>query len=189
MIKKEKEEIMIGKNDVSYNKDGAGIINIHVKEDSGFLSPYSIDGKEVISSELATFLEDAVKEIPPTREIHLEISGDTIDAHEQEVYPRAIHQYYKSQLIDIDRKLKRNKTSALIMLLIGIAVLGVYIALSLSLSDAHVFVEVIDIAAWVFVWEAVDLFFISRKEMLWEKKKYHHLYHASVSFKNERYYY
>lgn len=186
---KKNEKDLQGKNDVSYNRDGEAIIHVSVKEDSGFLSPYSIDGKEVISSELAIFLEDAVKEIPPKCDVHLEISGDTIDAHEQEVYPKAIHQYYKMQLVDINRKLNRNKMSALIMLIIGIAVLGLYITLSFSLLENHVFAEVIDIAAWVFVWEAVDLFFITRKEILWEKKKYSHLYNASVGFKNNRYYY
>ena len=84
-------------------------------------------------------------------------------------------------MIDTGIKLKRNAVTSLIMAIIAVAILTVYVALALYSAD-YVLLEIIDIAAWVFMWEAVDLFFLERRAIKLEQLRDCRLYSAEVTF-------
>ena len=66
--------------------------------------------------------------------------------------------------MDTERKLKRNLSFSIITLLIGLIALSINIILS-SLNTPVIIGNAIDIFGWVFVWEAVDVFFFRRAEL------------------------
>ena len=72
------------------NKVNTGVINLNVSNDDGFLSPYSFEGTPVISSEVADFLENAVKAHSPKEKLILNVKGDCIDENERVQYAAAI---------------------------------------------------------------------------------------------------
>ncbi len=69
-------------------------IDMTVTDDGNFLSPYSEDGKPVISSEVADFLENAAKAYRPKDTLVVSIHGDCIDDCEKKKYAAAIKNYY-----------------------------------------------------------------------------------------------
>lgn len=170
--------------EAEYDAAGKELIRMQVKEDSGFLSPYCTQGQSVVSSEVSDFLDNAVKRLSLRADLHIEISGDTIDDRERTEYAAAIRNHYRSRVIDTEIKLKRNAVTSLIMTIVAVSILAVYVALELY-SAGYVLLEVIDIAAWVFMWEAVDLFFLERKVIKLEQLRDCRLYSAEVTFSSD----
>lgn len=54
-------------------KNTASTINMCVNNDNDFLSTYSLDGNPVISSEVASFLENSAKQFHTKEELTLNI--------------------------------------------------------------------------------------------------------------------
>lgn len=84
-------------------------------------------------------------------------------------------------MIDIDRKLRRNAVAALLMTLTAIVIMALYVALELW-NAGYVILEIVDIVAWVFMWEAADLFFLERNVLKLEQLRSCRLYSAEITF-------
>ena len=138
-----------------------GRITMTVRDDAGFLSPYSANTGEVISSEVADFLTASAQEFPPRTPLTLRIYSDCIDTSEKQIYREAIRNYFSLQRIANRRDMRRNAILSSTMLLVGIlALAGMFVAEHFQIRQ--LWIECIDIFAWVFLWEAVDLRFIER---------------------------
>ena len=58
-------------------------------------------------------------------------------------------------------------------------------ALALILTNRavqSVFLEMIDVVAWVFMWEAADIFFFQRSTLRMKRLRYFNLIQADISF-------
>lgn len=157
-------------------------IQLTVTDDSSFLSPYSTAGKPVVSSDVSDFLENAAKATHPKNSLRLIISGDCIDEKEKIAYEDAVRNTYEQKLAEERRELKRKTVVSGIFALIGIIALA-FTFLAESLGIKEVWKECIDIFAWVFVWEAVDLFFIERGAISLRLKRYANFANAEIVFK------
>ena len=155
-------------------------VSMRVKNDDGFLSPYSNIGEEIISADVAEFLDNAVKS-RRVKNLSIFIESDEIDEQESVVYEQGIRNYYANRIADIDRRLTVNAVSAAVMTLIAVVVFALYIALEV-LKTGYIVLAITDIAAWVFMWEAIDLFFIQRKILKFEKMRDNALMTARIVF-------
>lgn len=138
------------------DEEGRVIISMTVKNDEGFLSVYSEGQTPVISSEVAEFIESRTETLPPKTPLALHIHSTCIDSDEKEFYRRAIREYYEEKSAANDRRLWRNRLIATVLAVVGVGVL----ALAIALGDAEmnpVLAGVIDIVAWVLLWEATDV--------------------------------
>lgn len=184
-LKKIKDLYIQAKNmDVArFDEEGLELIPMHVIDDSNFLSAYSSKDEEIISSEAAEYLEHKIKPSDISNKLHISISSSCIDEEEEKRYAKAIKNYYKNKVIDETRKIHINSIQSLSMIIVGILILTIYIVLEFVYKNP--LLEVIDIAAWVFVWEAVNLYFIERRVMRFDQIKYAKLFEAKVSFEKE----
>lgn len=164
-----------------YDSDGRELLRMTVKSDDEFVSPYSIRGYSVLSEEVNGFLDTVAAHMPLKNDLHIEISGDTIDSGEREEYAAAVKNSYRVKALESDRRLKRNAALALVMALLAAAILALYVCLELY-SAGYVLLELIDITAWVFMWEAVDLFFLQRPVLKAEQIRAYRLFDAEISF-------
>ena len=158
-------------------------INLTVYDDSNFLSPYSSDNEEIISDEVAGFLENSAKQIKPTRSLKINIKSKTIAENEKPVYLRAIKNYYENESVEIKRNLKFNLIATLILFAISVVVLLV-LFLVVAKFNIQVLTEIVTIMAWVFLWEAVDLFFIRRPLLRRELHRCENLKNSEIVFLN-----
>lgn len=177
-----REEKQAAKAYVETDETGREIVRMRVQRDDGFLSPYSLGDSRVISSDVADFLDNAVKPLTLKRDISLVVSSDEIDDEEKTEYRAAVKNHYRNRSIDVNRRLKNNGRASLIMALIGAGILALYVALGLR-EVGTVFLEIIDITAWVFMWEAVDLFFFERNALKIEKLRCLRLRDAEIVYK------
>lgn len=153
------------------NLSTPAVLHLNVIADSDFLSPYSSGNTPVISSEVADFLENAASAYHPDKELILNVSGDCISDDERQIYTQAIKNYYSLKLTDIRRSLHRKAKIAAWFAIIGILALS-FMFLCDGLNVYQLWIECVDIFAWVFLWEAVDQFFIERASLLITQKRY-----------------
>ena len=154
-----KKELLQNKNCPTMSTND-NTIHISVDDISQVISPYSEDNRPVINNEFAEFLNNSVKDISIKQNITLEITSKNCD---HETISSAIKSYYYNEFVDSQRKLKFNLFASLSTLIIGLLALA--LSLLQNVVSYSLLAGVIDIFAWVFVWEAVDLFFFRRAEL------------------------
>lgn len=149
------------------NSSGDRLIRLHVNDLDYFLSPLSVDGVPVISDETAYLLNFYLKNmsVDGDEKLCFEVTAPDITENEQSIYRKAIKNYYREEFIDVQIKFRENLKKTITMLGVGLLPLFLKIFLHLFVGLGNEFTEIINIAAWVFLWEAVDLFFIKRVEL------------------------
>ena len=156
-------------------------INMTVLNDDGFLSPYSPTDTPVVSGDVAEFLENSVSNFLPKQSLALDVRSDCVDDNEKTVYGKAIRNYFNLKLDGMKLALRRNLIVSVVFAVIGIVGLVAMLLLDHFFNNA-IWTEVVDIFAWVFVWEAVDQFFIERRKILFERKKYQAFTEIEVNY-------
>lgn len=164
-------------------EDGKKVINLSVSDDSDFLSPYSAEGKPQISGEVAEFLNHSVKQLKVKDEVRFVVHSSVIDDDEKVVYKKAIENYYLTEAVETKAQLKRNALLSIIMLFIGAIIFSIAIVLEYR-EFQLLWLDILDVAAWVFVWESVDLFVLQRAALKAELLKYYKMISAEIIFKD-----
>lgn len=144
------------------------VINMNVSNDNGFLSEFSENDTPVISREVAEFIEDSTPIIKKSDTLTLRIRSSCIDDKEKEIYRKAVKEYYKERYVSNRGELKRDYIVAGILALVGILVLALSIFIGYR---SEIWSEVVDIVAWVFVWEAVYVAFLETRKLKLENRK------------------
>lgn len=156
----------------SLQRDGEGrvLLDMTVKDDSDFLSVFSESDTPVISSAVADFIEARTRSVPLGEELTLRIHSDCIDDQEQVIYRKAIKEYYTEKYIANRREIHRNTLISVALLIFGVLMLAIAIGIGYREGSA-VRAEVVDIVAWVLIWEAVDITFLENRSLRWQEKR------------------
>lgn len=162
-----------------YKKDDDGrvIINMIVKDDSGFLSPFSENESPSISSEVAEFLENETKTMLPRQLLTLRIKSNCIDDNEKVMYVKAINEYYTKTYIVNEKEIKKNNIISIILFSIGLIILTFAIAF-----PNVIWSEVLDITAWVFLWETVDIMVFKNRYQKMQRYRYLSFLSMSIEY-------
>ena len=150
---------------VERDDEGRAVISMSVLNDDDFLSDFSAGATPTISSEVSEFLEESATAFLPKEQLHIKIYSDCIDSEEEKLYKNALTEYYVRHYKRNWLEMRRNLLISVVMLLIGIA----------ALSGGVTF-------TWVFIWEAVDLFFLERSVLRREKYRCLSFIAAKVSY-------
>lgn len=163
------------------DEEGRIVYKIKIRDDDEFLSSYSKGDRCVISEDAAAFIERGLEPVPYNEQLSLKISSDVITDEEEKEYTKAIHDYYADRYES--SRLEKHKLTviAAVMAIVGVIALSVMIALEVAEYNA-VFTEVIDIFAWVFMWEAVDVFFLQCTLLRFKQKRYLALSDANIEY-------
>lgn len=151
-------------------------------DDGNFLSPFSVAGYPVISGETAEFLDHNSKRHLASTEVKLIISSDEIDENEQKVYANAIRNYYRTEYKETRRELHKNFIQTIVMTVIAAVVFAVAVTLGTTTQTSDVVLNMLDVFAWVFMWEAVDIFFFQRPVLKRRQKKNIGFINADITF-------
>lgn len=179
-LKKELDVKFLSKN-IERDEEGRAVIEMNVRDDSSFLSDYSMADTPVISSEVAGFLEDRTAYLLPEEPLSLRVYSGSITDEEKVIYRKAIACYYADRYASNQREYKKNLLSALFMALAGIAFLAAMIVCE-HLLDNVIWTEVLDIVAWVFLWEATYMLMIENRLVSFKRKRYLSLTAMKITF-------
>ncbi|RZM79421.1 hypothetical protein [Leptolyngbya iicbica] len=144
--------------------------------------------KREIDSELELYLEGSVEEIPFRFPIELifMLPTDRQDTQREEEVRIALKNYFGFRLYFLRRELRKINIRLLRYVVIGFLLLWVgvtYPGYELETDWARVATEGIFIGGWVFLWEAVSLFFFSKREIYHRYQMFKKLLHAPVYFR------
>lgn len=135
------------------------VINIKVENNEQVISKFSYDKNDKLNKELSDFLVEKTKLANVKQQIQLNIHTKA-DLNKYEA-KGTIYKHFDEEYNDIKRDLKRNSIFVLSMVVLGIISLTVLVLAYKYFSNFY-FDMFLEIASWVFVWEAVDSFFIRR---------------------------
>lgn len=173
-------ENMVGRE---YRRDDEDrvVVDMYVKDDTNFLSEFSSNDTRVIDGSVAEFLENATHALPPSEPLALHIKSDCIDETEQRLYKAAIKEYYTEKYRANQREWRIQNRIALILGALGVLLLAFSVFWQYRFGGV-IWAEVIDIAAWVFVWEAVDTKFFKMRELSHWRKRYAALISMKIEY-------
>lgn len=176
----------IKKMHLPIDEEGREIINMVVHDNSDFLSPYSNDNQEIITQDVASFLNSKSKLIKQNKPLHIIIKSDKINDNEKNVYSKAIKNYYYNEKIDIERSLKFYLISSLILTVVSIIIFSLLYTVVQNVNIS-ILSEIITVIGWVFLWEAVDLFCIRSSLLQVKRRKCKNFINAQISFEKLNY--
>lgn len=161
--------------------EGRRLVRIGMADGYDFLSPLSPNGEPYITSDTAQFLEQSTKHLRPDSSLHFVFEGASISETDKEKYTKAIRNYYHNEFMEVVRELAKNMTQTIIMVLISAIVFTLNIFLKNHGVD-QVLYSIIDIVAWVFAWEATEIFFLQRPALRLRRLRLFNIIQASITF-------
>ncbi|MBP3619074.1 MAG: hypothetical protein J6J24_00265 [Clostridia bacterium] len=172
-IKEEKDFVV--------DSDGDAIISVKAADGENIFSSYNFDGNEKLKPELSEFIYDKAKFTRPNQDIRIKVY--TNEEVKPEEVQKAIRNNFKKDYIELKNKSKRNLFFSAIMLIVGL--LGMSLLLLMHKYFYNVYLEVvIEIATWVFIWEAIDSFFLRRVSIRHNRLILLKLYSAEIDVIN-----
>lgn len=163
-MKQKRKDYLVKKLNLKLDEENRAILNIKISDDSNFLSPFYYD-KPIISDELGDFILKHRTILLWKDGVSIHLISNNISDDKKEIYPDAIRSYFEQLLISGKRRQKRNYVLSIILFLIGVFIFSLLFILDYLIGDSlGMWSEVIDVIAWVFIWEAVDISIIERLE-------------------------
>lgn len=139
-------------------EEDLGVVSIKVNSKEQIYSAYSYS-EDKLNQEFCDYIYDKAKKIPMPNDITIQLhSKENINKTELE---NTLKKHYSNEYRETKNKMKHISVIALIMTLLGVGVLAVLLLLNHFFNNFYV-TTVLEIAAWVFIWEAVDFFFLQR---------------------------
>ncbi len=167
--------------EVEETADGLAIIDIAVDDLDDFYSPYSPKGYKLLNPDMIEYIDEYSKNIPSSQEVVLRITATNKTEEAKKRIQKTIRRTFVERIANINAELKRNLLSAIVFMAVGVLFLvGLIITNELNLGST--INEILDIIAWVFVWESVDIFFMERHKKRVEKLRYAKLAVAQIEF-------
>lgn len=154
-------------NEFIVDSEGRALITVKATSEQKIFSEFDYDSGEKLNSDLVQYIWDKAEFVPINRDIKIKIyTGKTT---KEKPVDNAIRGSFKKDYIALKAECRRNLWFSFAMLFIGLLFLG-FLFLSYAFFKNDYVDAVIDIAAWVFLWEAVDSFFLRRSELNHKKR-------------------
>jgi len=139
------------------------IINIKVENKNQIISNFSYDENDKINKDLSEFIVAKSKRVPITKDIKLNFyTKNYIDKNEIQ---STIKNHFNEEYLESKSELKRLNVFIITMLALGILTFAILVALyNRNFSNIY-FEMILEIAAWVFIWESIDATFLQRPKI------------------------
>jgi hypothetical protein len=145
--------------------------------------------KRDMHPDLARFLDNCSSEIPTRKPIDIVfcIKDGTVDAAKEAVIRESFGNYYRAKEREVRKQLKRNFLFGLALFCIAIAFLSVYVLDKASRPVglfSNLFLEGLLIGGWVFMWEALHMFFLESLEPFSRRRELKRFLRSDLLFRS-----
>lgn len=145
------------KKPVRLDQEGDAIITLRAENEDAIYSDYDWDSSQKLNAEFSDYILSKAEDAPTKANFHIRLYS-TSDIDEEEL-KWAIHSKFKNDSIKEKHELISNRKFALVMFIVGLLAIGLLFACYKWFYNAYTEV-IFEIVAWVFMWEAVDAFFL-----------------------------
>lgn len=144
--------------------------------------------KREMDPDLALFLENCFDEIPKSNgvDICFYLPNEIKDVKREEALKSGVKTYYSFYLNQVIRSLKVKYREMLQYMLTSFSLLAVSVFLNGSYGR-NIMLGIVqqgfNVGGWVFLWEAISMFFFRKQNMISEISKYERFLKSSIYFK------
>ena len=165
------------------DEDGRAIINVGAENYDDIFSPYCFKGGDTLSLELDDYLcyQEAV--VPLDYDLTLRFYVKNANESKRKEIQNAVKQNYESDIHTLENKTKRLNVIATWFLILGTIFTVVYFAVLSYLPKAITTTYIIDILAWIFIWEGASALIIDKRGLVRDRVRMLRLASAKVEVK------
>lgn len=173
------EEIKQDKNRADFYEEN-GVPHIEINLSNGNIyDEYSTDSE--LNPTIFEFVDKVFRLVKKKADLEIDITfPSTMKDEEKDKIEKLFKSHYSINIVKSDEEIKRHNIVSIILLFFGIIVYGAYGLLEYFKMD-FIFQGVIEIASWVFIWEAVDMFFLSNFGSRLERMKNIKIFNAKIN--------
>ena len=161
--------------------EGRGIVNIGAENYDDIFSPYCFKGGDTLSFEMVEYLMEKQEIIPLDYDLTLRFNIKDASEDKRKEIQMAVKKNFENDIHAVDQKLQRISSLSFWFCVIGIILTAVYLV-AIKFFPIEI-TYLMDIMAWVFVWEGVSTYFLDRREMRIDKIKSLRLAAAKIEVK------
>ncbi len=160
------------------DENGKAIINVGAENYDDIFSPYCYKGGDMLSSSLVEYLNQKSNVIPLEYDLTIKFHVKDATEEKRKEIQSALKENYQSSIYGVDLRMRRTAIFSLCFILIGLLFTTLYI---ITNNVWHIAITyIVDLLAWVFLWEGIDAFFLDRRMMKIDKIKALRLATANV---------
>ncbi len=160
------------------------IINIKVTDKEQLISNFSYDENDKINKDLSEFIVAKSKRVHISKDIKLNFyTNEHIDKNEIQ---STIKNHFHEEYLESKSELKRLNIFIITMLILGVLTFAILVALYNRNFSNFYFEMILEIAAWVFIWESVDATFLQRPKIRRKNIQMQKLSSAQVEVVNNK---
>ena len=173
------EEIKQDKNRADFY-EGNGVSHIEINLSNGNIyDEYSTDSE--LNPTIFEFVDKVFHLVKKKADLEIDITfPSAMKDEEKDKIEKLFKSHYAINIVKSNEEIKRHNIVSIILLFFGIIVYGAYGLLEYFKMD-FIFQGVIEIASWVFIWEAVDMFFLSNFGSRLERMKNIKIFNAKIN--------
>ena len=173
------EEIKEDKNRADFYEEN-GVPHIEINLSNGNIyDEYSTDSE--LNPTIFEFVDKVFRLVKKKADLEIDITfPSTMKDEEKDKIEKLFKSHYAINIVKSNEEIKRHNIVSIILLFFGIIVYGAYGLLEYFKMD-FIFQGVIEIASWVFIWEAVDMFFLSNFGSRLERMKNIKIFNAKIN--------
>ena len=173
------EEIKQDKNRADFYEEN-GVPHIEINLSNGNIyDEYSTDSE--LNPTIFEFVDKVFRLVKKKADLEIDITfPSTMKDEEKDKIEKLFKSHYAINIVKSNEEIKRHNIVSIILLIFGIVVYGAYGLLEYFKMD-FIFQGVIEIASWVFIREAVDMFFLSNFSSRLERMKNIKIFNAKIN--------
>lgn len=173
------EEIKQDKNRADFYEEN-GVPHIEINLSNGNIyDEYSTDSE--LNPTIFEFVDKVFRLVKKKADLEIDITfPSAMKDEEKDKIEKLFKSHYAINIVKSNEEIKRHNIVSIILLFFGIIVYGAYGLLEHFKMD-FIFQGVIEIASWVFIWEAVDMFFLSNFGSRLERMKNIKIFNAKIN--------
>ena len=173
------EEIKEDKNRADFYEEN-GVPHIEINLSNGNIyDEYSTDSE--LNPTIFEFVDKVFRLVKKKADLEIDITfPSSMKDEEKEKIEKLFKSHYAINIVKSNEEIKRHNIVSIILLIFGIIVYGAYGLLEYFKMD-FIFQGVIEIASWVFIWESVDMFFLSNFSSRLERMKNIKIFNAKIN--------
>ena len=173
------EEIKEDKNRADFYEEN-GVPHIEINLSNGNIyDEYSTDSE--LNPTIFEFVDKVFRLVKKKTDLEIDITfPSTMKDEEKDKIEKLFKSHYAINIVKSNEEIKRHNIVSIILLFFGIIVYGAYGLLEYFKMD-FIFQGVIEIASWVFIWESVDMFFLSNFGSRLERMKNIKIFNAKIN--------
>lgn len=173
------EEIKQDKNRADFYEEN-GVPHIEINLSNGNIyDEYSTDSE--LNPTIFEFVDKVFRLVKKKADLEIDITfPSSMKDEEKDKIEKLFKSHYAINIVKSNEEIKRHNIVSIILLIFGIIVYGAYGLLEYFKMD-FIFQGVIEIASWVFIWESVDMFFLSNFSSRLERMKNVKIFNAKIN--------